>query len=411
MALISVREDGTGDFTSLEAAVEAGSTVDGDVIEISGTWSAREDSRIAVADNLTIRAVGESKHPGRPWQIGDTHYQHRSTSNTSGHHSFTITNSATVLFEDMDIQHAGTGVSNEIFRNNAYNTFIARRCILGFETRTDQQDIYYNEYLALVTFECCHFYNAYRAVVDLYGPDNNSIVNINSCTGYNIGFGSAYNSRNGLVGVYGPASVTVNVFNTLCHTNALSGSLITASDLTTAINLDHVVTNDNSLSNVALNTDTNNVINATITDSVAASAYIVTNLNTGSFDFRLIDHANNLAQDNHTNDTGLGLSIPATDLIGTARPQNSNYDLGAFEISAVVTVTITDLTNFIPGQTATLTVSGAPDLTGVTSVDVTYNGVSQASATVTSATTVTFTVDLDGFQIGNNYDLILNITE
>ena len=82
-----------------------------------------------------------------------------------------------------------------------------------------------------------------------------------------------------------------------------------------------------------------------------------------------------------------------------------------FTLLAPAAITITNLTNFIPGQTASLTVSNAPDLTGVVSVDVTYNGVSQSGVTVTSATTVDFTVSLSGFQIGANYDLILDITE
>ena len=83
MAAISVQEGGGGDYTTLEAAVENASTVDGDVITISGTWSSRENTRIVVADALTIVASGDSKQIGRPWRTGDTHYQHRSTS--AGH--------------------------------------------------------------------------------------------------------------------------------------------------------------------------------------------------------------------------------------------------------------------------------------------------------------------------------------
>lgn len=333
MAVISVQEGGGGDYTSLEAAVEAASTVDGDIIEISGAWSAREDTRIAVADALTIRAIGAAKQIGRPWQTGDTHYQHRSTSNSD--HSFTITDTGSVIFEDIDIQHAGTGVSSEIFRNNVSNTFIARRCILGFETRTDQQDIYYNENLTTAEFESCHFYNAYRSVCDLYQHDAGSVVNINSCTAYNIGFSTAYNSRSGLVGTYGAYAATVNVFNTIAHIDAGGDNVVMNSDANTTVNMHSVITNTTSLCNTALATDINNVVSATITDSTASSAYILSNLTSGAFDFRLVDHANNLAQDNHSNatGTGTGLSVPSTDLVGTARPQNTNYDLGAFEIA------------------------------------------------------------------------------
>jgi hypothetical protein len=36
----------------------------------------------------------------------------------------------------------------------------------------------------------------------------------------------------------------------------------------------------------------------------------------------------------HSSSTGAGLTIPSTDIVGTSRPQNTNYDCGVFEIVA-----------------------------------------------------------------------------
>lgn len=403
MAAISVQEGGGGDYTSLEAAVENASTVDGDVITISGTWSAREDTRIAVADALTIQTSGSSMHPGRPWTTGDTHYQHRSTSNTSGHHSFTITDTGTIVFDGLDIQHAGTGVSNEIFRNNVSNTLTVKNCLLGFASRTDQQDIYYNEKVATVTFEQCHFYNAYRAVLDLWTPDAGSVININSCTGYDIGYSTSSTSRSGLIGRSSDAtSNTINIFNTICHIN--TGALVSnpaGTNLTS--NLHTVITNSATLvQNETLDTDTNNVTSATITDSTASAAYILEDTTTSPFDLRLTDHANNTAQDNHTNGTGTGtgLSVPSTDIIGTSRPQNTNYDIGAFEIVAGGGVTVS-----LTGQAVT-SAQGTVTATGGAIVSLTGQSATASQGTLTVVTGGAVTVALSGQSITSAQGLV-----
>lgn len=332
MATYSIAESG-GDFTTLEAFVEDAGTVDGDVGEITGTWSASENTAIAVADALTIRCIGDAKHIGRPHSGSETTYRHRRSTG----HSFTITDTGTITFEDMDIQNTGTGVSDELFRNNVSNTFIARRCVLGFDSRTDQQDIYYNEQVVDVTFENCHFYNAYRSVVDAYNHSNGSVVNINSCTAYDVGNSAAIGTRSGLVGITTTNTITVNIFNTVVDVRA--GTPITSSsDSGKTFNCHTVITNSSDLVNsfYALNTDTSNVTSATITDSTASTAYILEDVTTSPYDLRLTDHANNTAQDNHTNSTGTGtgLSITSTDIVGVSRPQNTNHDIGAFEIEA-----------------------------------------------------------------------------
>ena len=372
MAAISVQEDGGGDYTTLEAAVENASTVDGDVITITETWNATtgaENTQIAVADALTIQATGASKHVGRPWASGETTFRHR---NSSAGHSFTITDTGSVTFIGLDIQNASTGVSDEVFRNNVSNTFLAQDCVLGFASRTDQQDLYYNEAVINATFESCHFYNVYRGVVDAQASDAGSVVNINSCTGYNIGYSSSNTSRSGLVGISSSsASITVNVFNTIIHIN--TGTAITTGDTgISTVNIHTTITNQASLANDTLDIDTSNTVSATINDTDSSGNYILIDTTTSPYDLRLFDNAtNNAAQDFSTNATGTGLTgpptIPSTDIVGTSRPQNTNYDIGAFEVAfasttSVLTGTITasvtedDITT--GGKTLIITITG-----------------------------------------------------
>jgi hypothetical protein len=343
MAAISVQQGGGGDYTTLEAAVENASTVDGDVITISGTWTIREDTRIAVADALTIVATGDSKQIARPWRSGDTHYQHRSTSNTSGNHSFTITDAGAVTFEDIDIIHDGTGVSNEMFRNNIANTFVARRCVLGFGVAggTDQQDLLYTETTANVTFENCIFYNVYRGVVDMTGTTPGTI-NINSCTAYAMGFSNSETSRSGLVGKNTSSAVTINIFNTLCFMTNLNHQVCTNStSANTTANVERLVTNSTQAPVILAPATTSyagNVEDAVINATDTLGNYIVTSI-TNPYDLTLLDSANNAAIGAHSDGTGGGLTMPSTDILGTTR--TAPYDIGAFTVAASGAFTLT----------------------------------------------------------------------
>ena len=365
MAAISVQEDGGGDYTTLEAAVENASTVDGDVITISGTWSSRENTRIAVADALTIVASGDSKQIGRPWRTGDTHYQHRST---SAGHSFTITDTGVVTFEDLDIILDHTGVSDEIFRNDVSNTFTAKRCLLGFGVRTDQQDVYYNEAVSTALFEQCHFYNVYRSVCDIFAYDTGSTIKLNSCTGYDLGYSTSGSSRSGVVGMTGSTNtLVVDMFNCIFEIN--TGSVISGKTTASTVNCYTVVTNASSIIDTGvLGTDTDNTVSATINDTDSSGNYILIDTTTSPYDLRLFDNAtNNAAQDHSTNATGVGLTIPSTDIVGTSRPQNTNYDIGAFEIvfasttstlTGTITATVDEDDITTGGKTLIITITG-----------------------------------------------------
>ena len=328
MAILTVAESGA-DYTTLALALAA--AVDGDSVEISGTWSSAETASLP-SKHVHIYAVGASKHPGRVWRTGDTHFRIR----TASGHMFTITGTGSFTIEDIDAQNESTGVSDELFRNNVANTFLAKNCLLGFKARIDQQDILYTEAAADITFTNCHFYNVYRAVVDGYTHAAGLVVSINSCTGWDIGYSTDSTLRSGVVGTTGNNTATVRVFNSLFHIN--TGYTFSAALANSVTAHCHSVISSSAeqqiYGNVNLITDTDNLRNRTITTSTATAAYIVSDTTTATLDLRLTDHANNTAQDNHANGTGAGLTMPTTDIMGTARPQNTNYDIGAFEIIA-----------------------------------------------------------------------------
>ena len=336
MADHSVQESG-GDFTSLEDAVEDGDTSDGQTIEISGTWNAttgEEDTQIAVADALTITAVGDSKHDGRPWASGETTWRHR---NDSSGHSFTITDTGSVIFDGLDIQNASGGTSDEIFRNNVSNTFLARNCVLGFDDRYDQQDVYYNEAVSDATFESCQFYNVYRGVVDIVSYDTGSVININSCTGFDLGNSTGDTSRSGLVGAtqVGTPTLTVNIYNSIMHMDTGSPiTLFAGTPGNVTLNVDRSATTSSIwvTAGYSLDVDDDNDESITVTDSIASSAYILVDTTTIPYDLKLQDHANNIAQTNHSDGTGVGLTIPSTDIIGNTRA--TVYDMGSHEFTA-----------------------------------------------------------------------------
>jgi hypothetical protein len=322
-----------GTYSSLNAALAAADT--GDTISIEGTWAARDTTACSLSDaTLTIVCDADSKHVGRPWETGDTHYQHRVTSG----HAFTVTSTGTVSFSDLDIQNASTGTSDEIFRSNVGNTFFAERCLLGFDSRNDQQDIYYNENVVDATFESCIFYNVHRGVVDGYNINNGSVININSCTGFAIGSSSGSGSRTGLVGVYATNTVTVNIANTIHDGTGANYPAISAINSATSINVHTLITTAAAIENGdgTVDTDTSNVLNASVDDSDTAGYYILINKTTSPYDLRLQDVANNVAIKNHSVEsfTGTGLTLPITDVMGNTRVRTAgNIDIGAHAIT------------------------------------------------------------------------------
>lgn len=338
MATLTVKQSG-GDYTTLAAACAAAS--DGDIISIEGTWSVDDTANVTISDSISIVADADSRFNGVV-SSAPSHYRLR---NTSGHSMQCATASKVITIDGIEIGSASTGVSDELFRINADNvTLNFKNSCLYFKSRTDQQDAVYidSQSGCVVNFEQCFIWNIYRGVVDAYL--SNATVNINSCHIYDVGFSTSEVSRGGVAGFYYNGVVEVNIHNSLLHINTGSAISVAFSGSTINGSITNTITNYADFDSNVIGSNTNNL---TFSNN-AVSASWVTSYTSGDevvfggplysgteyYDLRIVDDAGNIAQDSHITATASGLTIPSSDIAGTSRPQNTNYDVGAYEISS-----------------------------------------------------------------------------
>ncbi len=331
MAFVTVRSDGVGspDYTSLAAAIAASETE----IEIQGTWASADTANHALnyGSGVTIKATGAAKHPG---YVGasPTHWRSRVTSG----HVFTLTGSnSTFVFEGLDIGQQSVTTSDECFRvDTAGITVTIRDCLCWFDSLNTNQDVLYvnNRANCTINVENSIWWGASRNGIFSNGGTNIT-VNIVSCTMYDMGFENF--NDGGAVGIKIDAAETgvCNVFNSLLHSNAgCTGVIAKTGSGTLTGTYDRCITN-RTLSDSwygHVETESDCIYSATFADTTGASAVIFEDLTAGSEDFRLQDHANNIAQEMHSDGSGAGLTMPATDILGTTR--TAPYCCGAVEI-------------------------------------------------------------------------------
>jgi hypothetical protein len=343
MASPNINVNGSGTFSTLNSAIADSGTGNGDTINITGSWTGDDTTPVTWNHNLTVTTDSESKvqqpHSGR---TGGS-YRLRPTSG----HAFTVTNDVTMT--GVDIQNAATGVSDEVFRcGTGVENVSLTRCILGFASEVDQQDILYQDkdsFTYTISLESCIFYEVGRSIVDLYASTSCTItVNINSCSGYNIG-GQGGRSGGTWVGCdnCNNSTITVNMFNNLVgyemHNAVAEDTTFSSSTLNSDYNIlalsdfqDYFDTHNN-VGDGLLYTFTDDADPGT-GDKVGLS-----DVTTQPYDFELTDHANNDAKGFHTTGTGSnsGLSIPL-DVLGNTN--SSPYDVGAFAIQAAGGTTV-----------------------------------------------------------------------
>jgi hypothetical protein len=178
-----------------------------------------------------------------------------------------------------------------------------------------------------------------------HGGSHAGELNVNSCTLWN----------NGNTTIYGGGVVWKSInsgtsqYNIYCH-NVISlendgGSSCadfneTHSSGTAPQNYDvsYSIDSDNSIS-TKTDGGTGNLASRTATDNTSPGAgdwVIFEDITSAPYDFRIVDNAENDAQDMHSTATAHGITIPSTDIVGTSRPQNTDYECGAFEIVSAV---------------------------------------------------------------------------
>ena len=346
-----IQHNGGGDFASLNAAVAEGAGA----ITISGDWAGDDTTDVTWDSACTVRISGDSLNKvGKPGRAAGSYRLVKP--NAGADHVFTV--SADVDIWDMDIMSDSEGASDEIFRVGTNEVDITcKRCHIGFSGNVNHQDVVYYEGdndTVEFTFESCMFYDIGRSIIDCYIATGNTItVNFNSCSSFNIGIDGAredgcwYGAYNS-----GAAStVTVNAFNCLIEYDTLSEVAFAsnANDGGT-LNVDYCISKgDNgtgdAAGDLAGNWDTVNQGNGNeysktwVEGDPGAGQVGLIDITGSPYDQRLFDDAaQNLAQDNHSVETGpdSGLSIP-NDIVGTVRGASEDHDVGAFEIAAAGT--------------------------------------------------------------------------
>lgn len=345
--MATVRATG-GDYSSLNAALaasESSITCDDDFTDTTAA---------TVGADCTITASGDGAHAGR-YSSGN-HYLLRVS---GGSHSLTINGAYTVTIDGLVIEQASTTTSAEAIRctPGTSDSVTIKNSILLCSTNTSQQDCIYtgfNQSVGTITLEGCYLYGAYRAGVNMQNSStavHSATLNVNSCFLWNNGRGAGSDLiglRGGGIYVYhnsaSRGSMTINVHNAACLGNTGGTYAQDFKDDNPATspptwNVSYSVDSDGS---IATDTDggTGNLASHNVTDDDTKSSdgdwVIVEDISTAipSVDLRLVSNDYNEAQDAHGTATAHSLTIPSADVVGTSRPQNTNYDVGPFEIAA-----------------------------------------------------------------------------
>lgn len=341
MAELTVKQSG-GDYSTLATALSNANA--NDTISIEGEWSISDTATATVADdNITIVTDTDSKHPG--YRGGSpTHYRLE----VSGSHCITINNTGCEI-DGLDVLQNGSGSSDECIRLGVAGTLTVKNCLLWASGKVSDQDGICWQRLNDVTVnvENSMFYGFGRAGIhpNIYstiaGSGLTHDLNINSCSMWNCGTnseasGGGVNAEN----QESDLTVYVNCYNSMM----LACSYDIHDDYNEFYDNAGTVTYDihnciDSDGSIALRDGSayGCLASRTIaeTDQGPGTYVIVEDLDS-PYDLRLQDlgNAKNNAQDMHANASGAGMNIPAKDLVDTNRPQNTNYDCGAFEVVA-----------------------------------------------------------------------------
>jgi hypothetical protein len=341
---VTVKESG-GDYATLAAAVTAGETD----ISIEGAWTSAEAANIEITvAGTSIVASGAAKHPG--WETtSPTHYR---IANSSTGHVLTIS-ADNVVIDGLDIKQNQSGASDECVRVNGAYTFTIKNSLLHFASAVSDQDgVYCSTGGAVLNVEQCAIWGAGRAAI--HGQaDSTLTINSNSNTLWDNGDPSisASEKDNGGISIKiqnAAADHNVNVYNTISMDgdNDVDANYVRGKDFveytysigsfagTPVWNIHDSIDSNGDCSNrdgAASGCLESHNITDDNTKSSDGDWVIVEDITTNT-DLRLQSNTYNEAQDMHANSSGAGLSIPALDIVGTSRPQNTNYDCGVFEL-------------------------------------------------------------------------------
>lgn len=337
MAKVYVQEDGNGDYTTLAAAITA-NEID---IEIRGTWSADETAKNALNDdNRTIEATGDAKCPGYT-SASPTHWRVRPTVGTG--HTFIQTLNAETTIIGLEIKRVDNsgGLNDNVISMD--DNLTVKDCYIWVDDTTheadDNADGIYISYItaieAILNVENCVFVGC-RGGIFANGNGGTITINVNSSSFFQCGqFGTA--GYKGCISIINKQTANVNIYNSFLfpHANA-KGAICDGGSTprTITCNIHNSIDSDGTIDTYdgsAHGCLTSHNITDDNTKSSDGDWVIVTDITSEPYDIRLQSNTYNEAQDMHTDGSGAGMNI-GPDVIGTTRPQGTNYDCGHFEI-------------------------------------------------------------------------------
>lgn len=355
--MATVKQSG-GDYSTLNAACVADETT----ISIEGTWTSADTTAVTVdTDNTTITTDADSKHSG--YVEASPSYYRLSLSSSS--HCITVSAVGTVI-DGIVIERDGATASAEGIRlsnttsNASTDAFTIKNSILYCETAnqaTDQDGIYIGNGNGTINVENTIIMGFSRCGIHLQnysgGISCTTITNVTSCTIAYNGHDTTNDDQQSAGGIgfyhsHASTDHTANVHNSIIINNDIGSASSRDVNTTGAgyglgdviVNCSYSIIGDDSLTWLSATeghtvTGTGRLEERTLTDSTSPGTgdwVIVEDFTTYPYDFRLVSNAENDAEDAHTTATAHSLTIPSTDIAGTSRPQNTSYDIGAFEI-------------------------------------------------------------------------------
>jgi len=339
---LSVQQLGGGDWTTLDQAFDDASA--SEQINIEGAWTADDTRNAICAVDCQVTTLGASRHPGYLSGSSWSHYRLVA----GGDDTLLMNGDFTVVFDGLVVINNGTTSSGEAcdFRPGTSDSVTIKNSLIHVSGDTTQQDCVYTGYFNVcgpVTLEQCILTGAYRGGINAQNGNSAITINVNSCVIYDCG----HDDAGGVGGAGGiinfdhltSTAVVFNVYNSVVVGNTTGTDCLDFWDGAgnATWNISYSMDSDNSIANV-IDSGSNNYASYTARESSSGGNEVLfEDITTSPYDLRLIDDANNDAQDIHDpsgSEPIHGMSIPATDIIGTARPQNTDFDISAFEIVA-----------------------------------------------------------------------------
>lgn len=345
MATLTVKQSG-GDYSSLNAALLACAA--SDTISIEGSWTVSDTTPCVITQpELTIR-IGDSlsAHPGY-WNTSQNHYRLVVSTGIA-----IDVNGGMATIDGLAISQNGSGNGLAISKSSS---FWFKNLLLSCTSPSGSQDGIYFRYThnQIVYVNNCVITGWPNSGIKFsqHGnkTDGSSECYVNSCLLTKNGKGiSCYSGvpllKPVLFGVHNTISIG-NIISDIEQTN--STTVVSRVNYpTTAFSVSYSIDGDGSIGSLGVIDNIGNLKNRSLTDNVTPGPgnwVIVENITTPQFSYRLKQSPENDAEDVHSVATAENSTISSLDIINTPRPNNTNYDIGPFEVIYVAADNLTPL--------------------------------------------------------------------